>query len=278
MICYFGLPNITKNHQLPMPNHKSPVIRLLLCLGCLILSSCAGSKALTSSSDVFTIGSATVQVEMYASGDRAFTLFNMHDDENTAVEAGREVIRKEGGQLVTLSHSGERLIAFELNGRSYRFDPNRMFTDAGARRTLEREENFTEEALQAVRTFADQILARYELSRGGGIVTVHNNTDQNYMITDYAAGGDYESDAEAAHIEPGTDPDDFFYVTDRRFFEAARDAGYNVILQDNAQATDDGSLSVFSGREGIPYINVEAQHGHVEMQVRMLEWVSRLFP
>lgn len=259
-----------------MLNRPLSCFGLVLCAG--LLAACSSTKPLPTTTDAYTLGSAGVTVQVYASGTRPFTLFNMHDDENTAVEAGQVVIERHGGRVVTLAHTGDRLIAFTLDGTRYRFDPNRMFTDAGARRTLEREGAFSEAALEVVRTFADQVLAEYDLARGGAVVTVHNNTDQNYQATDYAPGGVYEQEAEAVHLEPGTDPDDFFFVTDRRFFDEAQAAGYNAVLQDNAQATDDGSLSVYCGREGIPYINVEAQHGHRTAQIQMLELISRLLP
>ena len=38
-----------------------------------------------------------------------------------------------------------------------------------------------------------------------------------------------------------------------------------------ALATDDGSLSVYAGQRGRPYVNVEAQHGHAREQRRMFE-------
>jgi hypothetical protein len=34
--------------------------------------------------------------------------------------------------------------------------------------------------------------------------------------------------------------------------------------------TDDGSLSVYCAQLGIPYVNVEAQHGHIWRQLYML--------
>ncbi len=43
------------------------------------------------------------------------------------------------------------------------------------------------------------------------------------------------------------------------------------MLQDNARATDDGSLSVWAARRGVPYVNVEARHGDRQGRTRMLE-------
>ncbi len=81
--------------------------------------------------------------------------------------------------------------------------------------------------------------------------------------------------AARVHLEPGRDADDFFFVTDPGWFDRLAALGFNVVLQDNTGVTDDGSLSVLAGRLGIPYVNVEAQHGHVKTQRRMLEALVR---
>jgi hypothetical protein len=45
---------------------------------------------------------------------------------------------------------------------------------------------------------------------------------------------------------------------------------YNVILQNNATAYDDGSLSIYFGRKNKSYVNVEAEHGKSDEQLKML--------
>jgi hypothetical protein len=77
-------------------------------------------------------------------------------------------------------------------------------------------------------------------------------------------------DAEEVFLAPARDPSDFDFVTERPVFEALRARGNNVVLQDNSRVTDDGSLSVYCGRVGKRYINVEAKHGHLSEQVKML--------
>ena len=106
--------------------------------------------------------------------------FNMHDDENTAVEAALDVIARKGGRLVELIHSGRRLIHFGLDQTNFIFDPNRMFTDAGARKSLHSGGSLSELALQEIRTLANQILADLELSENRLILTAHNNTEDAY--------------------------------------------------------------------------------------------------
>ena len=73
------------------------------------------------------------------------------------------------------------------------------------------------------------------------------------------------------YINPERDPDDFFFVTDQKVFDELKRRKLNVVLQDNRIRRDDGSLSVHAGRKGISYINVEAEPGHFQEQIRMIE-------
>jgi hypothetical protein len=42
------------------------------------------------------------------------------------------------------------------------------------------------------------------------------------------------------------------------------------MLQDNANVPDDGSMSVYFARQGIPYLNIEANNGHLKEQIEMV--------
>lgn len=65
-------------------------------------------------------------------------------------------------------------------------------------------------------------------------------------------------------------------MTHPKLFDDLVKAGFSVVLQNNQGAPDDGSLSVYCGRRGITYVNVEAQHGAQAEQKRMLEAVLKL--
>ena len=199
-----------------------------------------------------------------------FSALNLHDDESTSVSAARDVIRERGGRVVELVHTGERNITFRVDNTDFVADPNRMFTDAGRRRTLAQRSRDTPEARAALTAFAEAVLAAYAPGPPA-VVTLHNNTEDNYSASSYAPGGEYEGDAAAVTVHPGSDPDDFFFVTDRDLYDALVARGFNAVLQDNDAATDDGSLSVWAAREGVPYVNVEAQHGHQLEQARMID-------
>jgi hypothetical protein len=44
----------------------------------------------------------------------------------------------------------------------------------------------------------------------------------------------------------------------------------NAVLQTHKTSTDDGSLAIYCSKKKIPYINIEAQQGHLEEQMDML--------
>lgn len=216
------------------------------------------------------LGETTVDVVIAERPGSRHLFCNLHDDENTSVEAGLVALRRSGGRLVELQHGGPRDLSFRLDGKTFAVDPNRIFTPEGARRSLAKLSRRTPEAEHAVDRFARDLLSLYAIERADVVIALHNNTEGEYSALSYAKGGVYASDAAAVFIKDGSDPDDFFFVTETAVFDALRRRGYNVVLQDNRKVTDDGSLSVYCGRAGVRYINVEAQHGHLEPQVAML--------
>ncbi len=202
-----------------------------------------------------------------ASAGLRLDALSVHDDENTSVEAALDVIARRGGRVVELRHTGARLLAFRVAGTSFTVDPNRIFTDAGRRRTLAQHSRDTPAARTAVAAFADALLALYTRTAPDPVVTLHNNTEANYSAASYRA--DLARDASAVTLTG--DPDDFFFVTGAALYDALVPAGFAVVRQNDATATDAGSLSVWAAREGAAYVNVEAQHGHRAEQTRMLE-------
>ena len=195
----------------------------------------------------------------------------MHDDENTAVDAAKMVLTENEGRFVQLLAQGTRFIEFPLKNRKYTFDPNRMFTPLGIEKTLKSHGASSPEANTEIATFASKLI---DLITPGTkvIITAHNNTPGDYSINSYTRGALYEKDAAEVYINPTLDPDNFYYVTDSSLFAAIKKGGYNVILQNAATVIDDGSLSVYCGRKGIRYVNVETEQGQLDQQVAMLKF------
>ena len=253
-----------------------PTWLILLCT----LTACCHSappRQLSGEEFVCSIGATQVRVRVQKRTGADLVFINLHDDENTSVEAGQWLIGQRGGRLVQLKHEGSRLISFVSEGTSFKFDPNRMFTDQGARRSLETHGPFSVKALKDVRQFAASVLSICRFDELSLVVTLHNNSNQGYSAASYTKGAVYEIDALKVYLDRNADPDDFFFVTDLGLFEFFRGRGFNVVLQDNENVTDDGSLSVLAGRRGIPYINVEAEEGHLQQQLEMLREVYAFY-
>ena len=126
------------------------------------------------------LGEATVDVVIAERPGSKHVFCNLHDDENTAVEAGLVELRCSGGRLVELQHGGRRDITFRLAGGTFAVDPNRIFTAEGARQTLAKRSRRTTTAEHAVERFARELLSIYAIERADVVIALHNNTEGRY--------------------------------------------------------------------------------------------------
>jgi len=217
------------------------------------------------------LGGTEVNVVAHRSDKPGYFFFNMHDNENTGVEATIKRVRKSGGVLYELQHSGGRYIEFDYDTLHYQIDPNRIYTDTGVWRELDRSAVRDTAVFDLVRTFADTLITLLDLENQHLVITLHNNTDENYSMLSYIPGAEYDVDAEAVYNGRHRDPDQFYFVTSARLYGLLTPTKFNVVIQNNANVTDDGSLSVFCGQRGIDYVNVEAQHGKKGANKRMVK-------
>lgn len=196
---------------------------------------------------------------------------HVHEDESTAADAAFEFIDSTGlGCFVTLKHGMGRNISFNMKGKTYKFDPNRIYTAEGRKATLEKFGAYSDSAFAAVSALSNFLISNY-IDSNLLIVALHNNTnDGGLTIKSYQKGGDYQKDASKVFVNKNEDPDDFFYTTSLRAFDFFKQKGFNVLLQNNATVTDDGSLSVYAGMQRIDYINIEAEHLKKDQQKKML--------
>ena len=250
---------------------------LAICGLSSILPACVPKYAITTTYMPLQLGDTTVNVVLHEAATPGLTYLNIHDNENTSVAAALDVIGEYGGRVIELKHSGDRNITFHLSDTTYEFDPNRMFTEQGRITTLEQFSDATDEALAVVRAFADEVLQRLDPAGLDVVVTLHNTAQGTYSVFVYTPGGDHEKEAEISYVSDKRDPNDFYFVTDYDTYEQLSRLEHNVVLQDNANATDDGSLSVWSAQQHIVYVNVEAQNGHQREQVVMLHNLHEIF-
>jgi hypothetical protein len=241
---------------------------VLALIAALLIPGCATPRR--TANVPFHIGNTTVHAHVFQHSKPGPTYINVHDDENTSVLAGKKILTQTGGRLIELAHSGKRLVSFEQDGQTYRFDPNRIFSPVGVRATLERTGNHSQAAQRAVESFATHFLETFALAREPVIIALHNTGGGGLSINSYLATGDKPTTARAVHVSTNHFAGDFFYVTDRRFFDYLKARDFNVTLQDDANVPDDGSASVYFARKGIPYVNVEADNSHLDEQIKMV--------
>ncbi len=208
---------------------------------------------------------------------------HIHEDETTAVQAVIQYLDStQQGSFITLQHGMGRNIRFTMGGLPFQFDPNRIYTEVGRKSTLSKSGVYSDAACKEVTKLSNAILSQFVEGKKL-LVALHNNSDKGGLsILSYQKGGIYASDASKVAVQKNKDADDFFYTTSERAFQFFKKKGFNVMLQNNATVTDDGSLSVYAGNMGVDYINLEAQQGHLNEQRKMLnaatEYIRMYFP
>lgn len=309
-------------------------MRMLALVIGLIISACGHTQEVVRT---FVLGDTSIDLVVHRSEKPGPLYFNMHDDENTSVDATKEILKKYGGTLYELVHSGNRNIEFYVDSVRYEIDPNRIYTDAGIWRELRRvaiqdsflmvkaiysQDSLRLETLrdslyaegdsalykslqvallttgfefenaqlsirvpmpplkfverdtsvfEMVQGFAKSLLEIMNIDKQDLVVAVHNNTNNRYCLESYLVDSIYQDEAQATYRGFHPDVDEFYFVTERRIYEALQPNHYHIILQDNHRVTDDGSLSVYCALHGIHYVNVEAEHKHEQVQREMIE-------
>lgn len=223
--------------------------------------------------ETILLGDTPVRVVSTAPEPAGLTYVSVHENEQTAVTAARQLVDRRGGRMVELRAQRHRLVTFSRAGVRYTFDPNRIFTTAGVEKTLRRYGPYTKLAHADVARLAAALLDCIRSGLVPPLVAVHNNGAGALSVESYRSGP-LETEAAEVWVNRMMDPDDFFLVTERGLFDRLRALEFNVVLQ-SATPSDDGSLSVYcQGR--LPYVNVEAEFGHLAEQTRMLEAVHML--
>jgi hypothetical protein len=220
------------------------------------------------------LGGTAIYLLRYGQDTTEVLLFNMHDNENASAAAGQLYAQKFGGASYELVHNGKRNISFAFGKDSIHFDPNRIFTDEGIRQQLKNNRVKDQHAHRMIATWRDTLLALLDLKSRKLVIALHNNTADNYGFESYTPGAEYEREASELFHGQYPDQDEFYFVTDKSHFDSLSAGKYHVVLQDNSAMTDDGSLSVYCAKYDIPYINVEAQHGHLFRQLLMLRQLA----
>jgi hypothetical protein len=218
---------------------------------------------------LFCIGHINCKLSVVGKEGTLATFVALHENEITAIEAFDRVKKQlDQIKLFELKQSGERLLKYHINGKDYLFDPNRIFSVTGIKNTLNKyNKNFPEELERGVKSFSDSLLRLITPpSKGSYVIALHNNTENEFSILSYKNS----VNATSVFVSKKQDIDNFFIVTQKEDFEYFKSLDRSVVLQ-SPSATDDGSLSVYFQKNGMPYINIEAQHGQLQQQTSMIQ-------
>ncbi|MFT6282820.1 MAG: hypothetical protein ACJA0U_002958 [Salibacteraceae bacterium] len=218
-------------------------------------------------------GSKFKQVHHKKAADECVIFVNLHENEQTSIDALKKYSQDTLLTYTYLEHGGERRISFTIGNEKYNFDPNRIFTKKGRKRTLKDGGNHSNKANKQVEKFATNFL--WSISESYAIVSVHNNTDSNYSILSYMPSGSESKNTDSLFINPEMDPDDFIYTTNLAFYQTMVKHKVSVILQDNKKFVNDGSLSVYCAKR-LCYVNIETEHGHLDKQLELLKLVHKV--
>ena len=221
------------------------------------------------SEKTFNLGNRTCKISTVGQDEKFAKFISLHDNENTSVEAFLEIKSSlPKCRLYELKQSDERLLKYEIKGKVYSFDPNRIFSSIGIKGTiLKYNKAHAQELENNLRLFADSLLKTINLKNSDCyIVAIHNNTNNDFSVLSYKNS----KDAEEVYVNSSQDIDNFIIVTTKVDFDYFKDKKRNVVLQ-SANAIDDGSLSIYCQKNKLPYINIEAQHGQKAEQIKMLQ-------
>src|SRR5208282_4014621 len=133
----------------------------------------------------FRLGDDEIHAVAHRKPPATLTMVNVHHDETTSVVAGLANLKEKGGRLIEFVHPGARLVAFRIEGQIYTFDPNRIFSDAGIKATLERFGNWSPAAHAASKSCATEYVSYFALEKEAVIIALHNTTDGVFSIKSF---------------------------------------------------------------------------------------------
>ena len=264
----------------------------------LLLLTLDATGAVTKETTRLKVGSTDVRVNVYHNPASDITFFVPHHNERSAVALAREFVASRGGRLIEIESfdakgNPSRMVRFFKNGREFTVDPNRLFTENGRSCGLPTE--IRDDAAKFAAELLDIVFGSNEAefrSSGRMIVAVHNNADVDGKASgakknditaiafSSAAGSSHMFHEQAAGVflsNAEDDADNFVFLSTPQHLAYFAGFGFNAVVQRPAAALaskqcsiDDGSMSVYSGKNSIEYICLEADAGSGEIRHRQM--------
>jgi hypothetical protein len=258
------------------------------------LQEAAGEESLRASElpetfQTLNVGASEFSVRVLGDPDSPFRYVVIHGDEETAPVATEEHLKRHPGVMIQLVNPRKRWVTFKLPRLpyTYDFDPNRMFTRTGIEKNVRALNRRTRRSrypllFEEVEKFREQFLKLVVGSRPPdlAVIAVHNNSTSprsDFSFETFVNSRGYFPGVEAMQYRRSHSPFNLFIVTEAAVYDELARRGLNAVLENAELAHDDGSLSVFCGREKLRYANVETRQGELARQVEMLDTVREIW-
>jgi hypothetical protein len=220
----------------------------------------------------FQLGETLHRLLHYQNGSHSSLLVRVHGNEKDAGEVGVKWVQEQGGLFVDVDNP-TREINFKLNDINIQFDPNRVFSITGIKKTLQEYESLcNQDVVAEIGKFQQALLKQCE--KANAIVALHNNEDFN--IHYYGASGENALACDKLHINNSLNPHNFIIVTQLSDFRLLKELNLSVVLECQHPTQDSGSLSEYCLKHNVRYFNIEAQFGCFQEQWEMLSGVMKL--
>ncbi len=234
----------------------------------LLLLFVLNAKAQNAETETYFLEKTAVRLQLSKYGNDAekVVFLNLHENEITSVLAAKDYLATRNGHLIAVKQSGNRNLNFVLRGTKFQFDPNRMFTKSGRISTLKLlNKKYIDAAEETVEEFSDKIISRIRNAKL--VVALHNNTNGKPL-----SANSYKN----RYLNPSMDPDDFILTTEKSIYDQLKAKKINTVWETTSTSVDDGSLAYYCSKKNIPYVNVEAQHGHRSQQLKLLNALTSI--
>jgi hypothetical protein len=215
--------------------------------------------------DSIVVKQNTIPIDFIQHQSTLLAFITLHHDEQTGIAAIQNVLKDSTGIYYCINTNSKRMVSINSEGKRFEIDPNRIFN------LINSPTNYEDESHAIKQHIAKYLLEK--LSAADLTIALHNNHNGGYSIKSYQQDARFKNNYLSVSINPMKDVDDFYIVTDSTQFNYFKKQHFNVVLQNNEAIQDDGSLSVFYGKNHRPFISIECQYGHLQQQIQMIKAV-----
>jgi hypothetical protein len=255
----------------------------LLCLLLLLASTISSSQnpdsffipvpGSTGERSFFRLGDNVLTItKLTKPRERNFVLVSLHNNEVSAIDAARDFVNKNGGQLICLENDENHNIDFEFLNSRYSIDPARIFTQKG-RTNILKNGPYKNALSVEVQKFADYVSEI--IPHNKHVVGIHSYDEGEVTINNYRNLKSARK-TKSLHHNPGINENNFFITADTRVFNELKERNQNVVLQNQAVTNDDGSLGIMIAKNRRIYVDVVAGSNQGEEQKNMIGILSEI--